>query len=142
MKFALIVSPVISLSLGGICFFIKCKELETAYGVTLDTLSVFSLTFLGFIVTCFTVLQIVQAKDWFEKIKTTAAFEELLNEFKLLIIFSACGIFVSLFLRVIVSLLTQRYFLIAGICLASFIIAFLCSLAWKAVLAIIVLFKV
>jgi hypothetical protein len=127
--------------MGAVCFFIKETKIDTAYGTALDTLSTFSLTFLGFIITSFTVFQMIQSKDWFEKIKETRAFKDLLNEFKLLIIISAGGILVSLFFRVGVSLLTYKYFFVAGICLASFIIAFLCSLAWKTISAIIALFK-
>jgi hypothetical protein len=125
-----------------VCFFIKEAKINAAYGAALDTLSTFSLTFLGFIITSFTVLQMVHSKEYFEKIKTTKAFSDLLNEFKLLIIISICGILLSLFLRVGVSLLNKKCFFTAGICLASSIIAFLCSLAWKAISAIIVLFKV
>jgi hypothetical protein len=147
IKFSLIFSFVVSLLLAGICVFIKDKcngnsEIKIAYDTALETLSDFSMTFLGFIITSFTVLHIIQSKGWFEKIKTTEAFDKLINAFKLLIIVSACGILVSLFLRVGVSLLIHKYFYIAGVWLASFIIAFLCSFAWKTVSAIIGLFKV
>lgn len=142
IKFSLCVSLAIFIAMGVICVFIKEAKINTAYGVALDTLSTFSLTFLGFIITSFTVLQMVHSKDYFEKIKTTKAFGDLLNEFKLLIIISICGILVSLFFRVGVSLLTQKYFFVAGVMLASSMIAFLCSLAWKTTSAIVVLFKV
>jgi hypothetical protein len=142
LKFSLLVSLAVSIAMGVVCVFIKGAKINAAYGVTLDTLSTFSLTFLGFIITSFTVLQMIHSKDYFEKIKTTRAFSDLLNEFKLLIIISICGILVSLFFRVGVSLLIKKYFLVAGICLASSIIAFLCSLAWKTISAIVALFKV
>jgi hypothetical protein len=147
IRFSLIVSFTVSLLMAAICIFISdaCntnREIIKAYGTALETLSTFSLTFLGFIITAFTVFQIIQSKTWFEKLKTTDAFNELLNAFKLLIIISACGIFIALSLRICVSLLTNKLLLIAGIWLAAFIIAFLCSFSWKTISAIIGLFKI
>jgi hypothetical protein len=147
MRNSLFISIAISSIMGGICFFIKdscgkSNNINTAYNTTLETLSVFSLTFLGFIITSFTVLQILQSKSWFEEIKTTDAFGELLNAFKLLIIISACGIFIALALRISISILDYKYIKITGVWISSFIIAFLCSFAWKTVSAIIGLFKI
>jgi len=147
MRNSLIISIAVSSIMGGICFFIKdpcgiSSNINTAYNTTLETLSVFSLTFMGFIITSFTVLQILQSKPWFEDIKTTNAYGKLLNAFKLLIIISAFGIFVALALRISVSILDYRYMKITGVWFSSFIIAFLCSFAWKTVSAIIGLFKV
>lgn len=140
IKFSLRISVGVSIAMGLICICIKGKELRTAYDAALEILSTFTLTFLGFIITSFTVFQMIHTKDWFEKVKGTMAFRNLLNEFKLLVIVSASGILVSLFLRVGMSLLTHEHFLVAGICLASFAISFLCSLAWKTTSAIVVLF--
>jgi len=142
-KFSLSISIIFSFFMGIICFFINnTTGLSVAYDTTLETLSIFSLTFLGFTITSFTVFQIVHSKPWSEKIKTTNAFAELLNAFKLLIIISACGIFVALFFRVTILILPNKWFYIMGICIATFLISFLCSFAWRTTVAIIGLFKV
>jgi len=136
IKFSLKISSVVSFFIAAVCIFIKddCNKNENikiAYNTTMETLSVFSLTFLGFIITAFTILQILQSKSWFDRITETDAFCKLLNSFELLIILSACGIFISLLLRISVSILNNKYIFIAGILFSTFLIAFICSFAWK-----------
>jgi len=148
LKKSLVVSLFVSLFMAGICLLLiiinnsnAYKELLIAYNTVQETLSAFSVTFLGFIITSFTVFQIMHSKSWFEKIINTETFDELLGHFKLLMIISGCGIFIALSLRISVSLLINKWLLIAGVWLAAFIIAFLCSFAWKTISAIIGIIK-
>jgi len=92
--------------------------------------------------TAFTILQILESKDWFGKIKSTLSFGKLLNGFKLLIALSAFGIFFALFMEMSSDLISfSASWIKATIIFPIWLIAFITAFAWKTISAIIELFR-
>jgi hypothetical protein len=121
--------------------FISLNALAKVFYAIIDLLSNFSLTFLGFLLTAFTFIQILQSKEWFTAVKNTNGFDQMLVSFKVLILGSMVCFLAALLLKIATSLICSRTIYIIIISLSVWAMSFLVVLAWKTVAALIELFK-
>jgi hypothetical protein len=120
---------------------VSFKALVVAFSEMIDLLFTFSLTFLGFLLTAFTFIQILQSKDWFNPIKKTNAFDQILTSFKILILTSIVCFLTSILLKLSTSLIYCTVLYIIIISLSICVISFLVIFAWRTIAALIELFK-
>jgi hypothetical protein len=140
-KIAFLVSIIFLLITAGISYFISCAALQVAFSEIIDLLSVFSLTFMGFLLTAFTFIQILQSKEWFNSIRKTNGFDQLISSFRVLILGCIGCFFAALLLKIAISLICGRIAYIVTISLSVWAISFLIVLSWKTVETLIELFK-
>jgi hypothetical protein len=138
---ALVVSIIVLGASTGISLFISLNALAKAFYEIIDLSFNFSLTFLGFLLTAFTFIQILQSKEWFNAIKNTVGFDQMLFSFKVLILGSMACFLIVLLLKIAVSLICCRvaYIIIISVLVGA--MSFLVVLAWKTIEALIELFK-
>jgi hypothetical protein len=140
-KTALLISIFILIATVFISFFISLISLSKAFYETVALLSNFSLTFLGFLLTAFTFIQILQSKEWFNAVKNTNGFDQMLFSFKVLILGSMSCFLIALLLKIATSLICCRVIYTIIISLSVWVMSFLVVLAWRTVAALIELFK-
>jgi hypothetical protein len=140
-KIAFLVSTFFLIITVVILCFISYGALQSTFSEIIDLLSVFSLTFMGFLFTAFTFIQILQSKEWFNTIKKTNGFEQLISSFRVLILGCIECFFAALLLKIAISLICCRIAYIVTISLSVWAISFLIVLSWKTVETLIELFK-
>jgi hypothetical protein len=141
MQISIFVSCAVLIVTAVISCFISLKALPKAFSEIVDLLSTFSLTFLGFLLTAFTFIQILQSKDWFNLVKKTNGINQLLYSFRVLILGSAIIFLAALLLKIAASLICSRILYITIISLSAGAISFIVVLAWKTIATLIELFK-
>ena len=101
----------------------------------------FSLAILSACLTIFSLLQILQSKEWFSKVKKTNAFENLISSFKVCIIFCIIGMFLP-FLFELILFNNQRITInCALISISLWTMGFICYEIWTIIKTFIEMLK-
>lgn len=69
----------------------------------------FSLTMLGFLIAAFSLLQLVQSKDWYEKIYKSLPFQSFLQRLWMSIIFVIINFIISIICIFIIKIIPDKY---------------------------------
>lgn len=139
--------PLIPTALFLVVFFIlrdKVSNTEYAYKTVESVISFFkqfSLTILGVAVTVFSLLQLLQSKDWYSAIKETRAFENLILKFKACIIFCFIGMFLPFLFEIILFATTQDIMLAATLAVSLWTMGFICCEVWQIIKTFVAMLK-
>jgi len=131
-----------------IVFFLQ-KDFSSYYisKVFSNALSItngFMLTFTGFLITAFTILQVLESKKWFDQMKKTVAFGALIWEMEFAILISIAfllGTTFLIFFNNVASFVIEDALKQALSSLQFGAIVFIIFLSWKCIKSLIVLIR-
>ncbi len=122
----------------------SCYDINKTYSAAVKITNNFTLTFTGFLITAFTILQVLESKQWFDQMKETAAFDALIWELEMAVFISILFLLGTSFLILfddISSFISKSLIVkaITSILFAS--IVFIISVSWNCIKCLISLIR-